>query len=252
MWATTYSAPLEDLKMKKTGFLITVVIIIFLCCTACGDKAPELSYVNTDDTVNGDTFNSAAVEGYLSCTINDVRWSDNVKSFGIAPSELESYDGVSYTDNGNFVHFSWPEYVDLTTGQLADNLLFVLVDLTMTNIDALGKPIPENDDGNRDDSWYSFMVQQISICDVSEKENDSFRNYNAIWYAGTGNYNAAAMGTNGNNYFILRPGESLTYQMGFIIGSDDGDFSQMCITDGGGSYYANEANYVRLNISSNN
>lgn len=231
--------------MKKVLRAIPIVLIFLLCCTACGRNAQKISCTDI-----GEAFESAAVSGRLSYTVNSVRISDNILGLGIEPSEIESYDGVSYTVNGELVHYSWPDYVDLTTGQLTDDLLFVLVDLTVTNIDALGKPIPEDDDGSRDDSWYCFPVGRLSICDTNESGKDAWRNYQAIWYDGTDSFDGAAMGTNGDDYFVLWPGEALTYQLGFIVGRDDGDYSGMCLTDGGGSYYAKGANYVRLEMSS--
>lgn len=230
--------------MKKALCSVLTMLLLVVCCTACRHKAQNLSYINIEDS-----FELAAVSGHLLCTVNGVRVSDNIMDFGIKPSEIESYDGVSYTVNGELVHYSWPDYVDLTGGQLADDLLFVLADLSVTNVDALAKPIPEKDDGSRDDSWYCFPVEQLSLCDVNEAGKDAYRNYHVIWYDGTDSFDGAAMGTNGDDFFVLRPGESLTYQIGFIVGRDDGDYSGMCLTDGGGSYYSKQANYIPLSIS---
>lgn len=230
--------------MKRSLHSILAVLLLIIGCTACGHKAQNLSYIDI-----GNGFELSAVSGHLLCTVNSVRVSDNIRDFGIEPSEIESYDGVSYTVNGELVHYGWPDYVDLTSGQLADDLLFVLAELSVTNVDALAKPIPEKDDGSRDDSWYCFPVEQLSLCDVNEAGKDAYRNYHVIWYDKTGSFDGAAMGTNGDDFFILRPGESLTYQIGFIVGRDDGDYSGMCLTDGGGSYYSKQANYIPLSIS---
>lgn len=234
------------MKIKQL-FVLILALLLLICFSACGNGAAN---VDLNRVSIGESFDFSPAEGYLSYTIDKVQWSDNVTDFGIAPAELQSYDGVSYTDNGDFVSFAWPEYINEGTGQLAENLVFVLVDLTVTNKDALAKPIPE--DNIMDDSWYTFRVDYISMCDISEHEKDSFRQYDTIWYDGTEDYAAASLGISGNNHYILYPGESLSYQLGFIIGSSDGDYSQFCITDGGGSFHAEGATYVPVSITGTN
>lgn len=235
--------------MKKKFITATVLILSVLFCSSCGSRESNLTYTSINEEFISEVVGG---EGSLTWKVNSVQWSDQVGEFGIAPSELENFDGVFYTDNGNSVFYDWPDYVDTVSGQLADDLLFVLINLTVTNTDAVGKIVPENDNGYRDDSWYCFPIQRLSLCDVSEQGDNGFLNYNAIWYDGIPEFDSDAMGTNGNNYFILRPGERLTYRLGFIIGSDDGDFSHVCLTDHGGSYYAektgHKANYIQLNI----
>jgi hypothetical protein len=242
--------------MKTFAKTISVVIVFLfvLSCASCNwrGKAAAKSITALDV---GDTFTVySALTGDRICQVNSVQVTDNVTELGIAPSELKDYGyGISYkNEEGDFVSITWPDYVDMTTGQLAEHLRFVLVEVTMINDNALSKPIPENDDGVRDDSWYAFCIDELTIRDLSILGNDSFHGFHALWYAGTGDYDAAAADTNGDNYYILRPGESLTYQIGFIVASGDDDFSQFYLTDGSGSYYAKGANYVNLGLSDMN
>lgn len=237
------------MKMKKAKITIATILMVatlLACCASCGDKTANLHMLSI-----GDTFTTSyhLESGQLSYTINSIQWSDNVRELGVDPNTFNQYDSV-YDKSG--ISYVWPDYIDLETGQLKEHLMFILVDLTVTNIDALSKPIPENDNGVRDDSWYVFAVNLLSVCNLNNPYKDSFSDTKAIWYEGTGDYDPAVGGTNGSNYFILRTGESLTYRLGFVIGSTTDDFSQRCLTDGGGSFRAKDAVYIPLGIPGTN
>lgn len=243
------------MKIKRRLALLFAVLLV-ICFSACSknttnedvEQTPNnTSKTNIYQVALGESFNYSPVEGNLKYTVDKVQYSENVSDFDIEPAELQSYDGVSYTDSGEFVSFAWPDYINMETGQLAENLLFVMVDITVTNEDAIAKPIP--DDNLMDDSWYAFRADYISVCDTSEQENEMFRQYKTIWYEGTVGTAAESLGVNGKNVFILHTGESISYQMGFIIGSKDGDYSQFYITSGGGSMNANGAVYIPVNVT---
>lgn len=237
--------------MKRIIPSLFLAGILFISCAACGNRTENLHMAGM-----GETFSSLVVvqngskhyDGYLNYTINSIQWSDNIKELGIEPSQLDEYSVVDYEEGAGYVYYAYPDYVIMETGQLVPHLRFVLVDLTVTNIDALSKPIPENDNGVRDATWYTFGVNRITACDLNVEKKDHFGNFDVVWYAGTGNYDPAEGGTNGSNYFILRPGESLSYQLGIIVGSAEDDFSRMCLTDKGGNYAADEAVYVPLGM----
>lgn len=236
--------------MKKIVLPLFLVAVFLISCAACGDKTANLNMASI-----GETFTSLVVvqngrgnyDGHLNYTINNVQWSDNVKELGIDPSQLDEYSAVDYGE-GEGEWYVYPDYVNMETGQLAPHLRFVLVDLTVTNIDALSLPIPESDDGVRDATWYAFGVNRITVCDLNVEKENNFRNFDVVWYTGTEDYDPAEGGTNGSNYFILWPGESLTYQLGIIVGSAEDDFSRMCLTDKDGVYSVDEAVYVPLDL----
>lgn len=243
------------MKIKRRFALLFAVLLV-ICFSACSQNATnedvEQTPNNTSKTdINhvalGESFTYSPAEGNLKYTVDKVQFSKNVSDFNVDPAELQSYDGVSYTDNGKFVAFAWPEYVNEETGQLAENLLFVLVDITVTNEDAFAKTVPN--DNVMDDSWYAFRVDYISLCDTSEQENERFRQYKTVWYAGAAGTAAESLGVNGQNTFTLHPGESVSYQMGFIIGSNDGDYSQFYITNGGGGMNDDGVVYIPVNVT---
>lgn len=242
------------IMMFSKAIPLCLAVLILISCAACGDRTKNLNMAAIGETFTSqmnagvktsDTYH----EGHLSYTINSVLWSDNVKELGVDPSQLDEYASISfYWTDGELVAYTYPDYVDLETGQLAYQLRFVLVDLTGTNVDAVSQSIPESG-GDLDASWYAFPVNRISVCDLNVELQDSFFPFDAVWYAGTGDYDPAEGNTNGSNYFILWPGESLTYQLGFVIGSAEGDFSRMCLTDQDGVYSLDEAVYVPLGMA---
>jgi hypothetical protein len=230
--------------MKKMMTAILLAAALLIGCTGCADKAPD---VTTADIGSEFLMIPEYITGSLSYTVNSVQWSDNVKELGVDPNELSEYSTVSYAESDS-ASYSWPDYVDLETGQLADHLRFVLVELTVTNIDAYGMTAPVDEGGTPDASWYAFGVNMITLCDLNTQGDYNFLNYNCVWYGDTGDYAPQEGGTNGSDYFLLWPGESLTYRMGFVVGSSEDDFSGICLTDGGGSYHSDQAVYIDLGM----
>ena len=232
--------------MKRgRGFVgFALLLLIVLCGSSCGKHAPEIREVAVGETLV-DTY--GAVEGQLEYQINRIQYSTNVKDLGVDPGELQCQE-VYYEDQGEGVSIEWPEYVDQETGVLADHLLFVLIDVSVKNENAVSKISTEGE--NQDDSYYTFGLNRLSICDIGEQGQNGFLNYDVIWNSGVEAFDAASLGTNGSNYFILHQGESMSYQVGFIVGSNDGEFSTLYATNGGGSYYAEDASFVHLGISS--
>lgn len=116
--------------MKKTIALIILTAILLTSCAACGDKTANLNMLGI-----GDSFTTSyhTESGQLCYTINNIQWSDNVRELGVDPNAFDEYASVF----GGGTSYVWPNYVDLETGQLKEHLMFVLVDLTVTNIDAL-------------------------------------------------------------------------------------------------------------------
>jgi hypothetical protein len=230
--------------MKKTITAMILVAMVLGCCAGCGDKTANLTMVEIGSDF---LLTSGWVAGDLSYTVNSVQWSDNVKELGVDPKELDFYSSVSYGEEEE-QWYDWPDYVDLETGQLAEHLRFVLVEVTVTNIDACDVNAPVDEGGAPDDSWYTFGVNHLSISDLNVQGKNGFWDFDSVWYADTGDYDPQEGGTNGSNYFILWPGESLIYRMGFVIGSSEDDFSRMCLTDGGGSYSVKQAVYISLGM----
>lgn len=267
--------------MRKTEYLWLVVVILLLC-SACGDKADmnvgddtgtsveslndsrgfnELETAITPSTQNGqkDDLSTAAlgeafytntplIEGKLSYTVNSFRWSDNIKDLDV---DFEDFNG-EYDSNNEFVF--WydgtpqivPNAVDAASGQLGEHLIFVVADVTVTNEDAVWTMATGSGD-----SQYTFPANLWRICDAGTTNDTGvgYATYPAVFYTGIEGYDSAAMGTNGSNYLVVRPGETINYKIGYIIGNNSDDFSHFYLTDGNAYYDSDTDNYIYLNIA---
>ena len=244
--------------MRKLTALF-LALILLLPCAACGRTedagtqaeagAPKTSERQDDiaTAALGEAFytHTQLIEGKLSYTVSDFRWSDNTKDLGVDPGAFTGdFDGLfTYWENGGA--YEVPNALDPATGQLAEGLLFVAVDMTVTNEDArwtmaLGSG----------DSLYTFPVDLWSICDTGNTNDNGtgWVKYHAVFYTGTENYDAAATGTNGSNYLIVRPGETVDYRLGYIIPVGSGDLDRFYLTDGGGDPDSEGDSYIHLDI----
>lgn len=223
-------------RRKKYIVSALCVLLTALCCTACS-RNPEIEVLSP-----GETFQSTAAlkEGCLDYMVSNIQYSDDITDFGIGPEEIRD-DGQAGTYYEGQTMVSVDPAIDLTTGRLADHFLFVLMDITVTNVNAVSY---EGKDGT------AFCIDALDACDTSVplKKEESFPAWSYAYSSGTGGYDAEEQGTNGSNYFLLPAGESLTYQVGFIVGNAGNDFSGVCITDRSGSYHSGEAVFVSLGL----
>ncbi len=203
----------------------------------------------------GESFNNTVelAQGTLLYTVNSYQISDNVKELNIEPSELDENELVLYLvgDSGeDMVAFeSREDYVDMQTGQLADHLRVVLADITVENVDA--KAHTAANDPNNDVYNYIFNVASLQLCDTSQIEDNGAGYLSCIsiyptWYANTGEYDASLSYNGAENHFILRPGETLTYQAAFIVGNEKDDFTHLYLSNSYGNFEADNAEYVWL------
>lgn len=251
---------------KLTELFLAFFLVIF--CVACGktegaresdaetspaeseaSAAPAVQDIQQDDLSTADVgemfyTGSPFIEGKLSCTINSFRWSDNTKDLGVDPGDLLDFGNQPYIfwDNGETQSVDQP--VNMTTGQLSEHLIIVVAELTVINEDATCMLAT-----GAEDSQYVFPVNFFKICDRGSVDDSGsgYSSFSCLWYTGTEDYDASAMGTNGSNYFVLHPGETKTVQIGFIIGDIDDEFGQLYLTDGDDSFDS-QFNYVYLNI----
>ncbi len=224
-------------KNNKYIVLFFCTVLMAFCCCGCRIRNLRVEMVPLGETVSS-TAN--VKEGYLNYTINNVRYSDNVADLGINPADIRETDLAQYYYNGETL-IDVGLAIDPSTGQLADHFLFVLMDVTVTNMNGVSY---EGRDGT------AFCIDGLKACDIQVplKKQDCFCYWDYVYSSGTGDYDREEQETNGDNYFLLSAGESLTYQIGFIVGSANDDFSGICITDSGGSFYAEDPFYVSLEL----
>ena len=218
--------PFTEVKMKNK-FTITALIIILTCCAACS-KSKSLDQVDTISI--GETFSdsSEVVEGTMTFTVNRAEVSSNMKDLGVDPYSIEGPDNFVwyYDENGKFTSILYPDYVNLENGQLKDGFVFVLVDITATNIDATSKT---TGDGSGDfDSDYMFLSSRLYLSDLAQKElNDkgkelsTYMTVRQLW--------CSQQDIRG--YYELCPGESKNFQLGFVIHCTAEDYGSLYLTN---------------------
>ncbi|MCD8300802.1 MAG: hypothetical protein LUC41_06490 [Clostridiales bacterium] len=222
--------------MRKKIIALIMAMLLSLACTGCGGpvKIDKISILQSFDTDIG------MQSGHLTCQVDYAVSSDNVTDLGLSPSDMTAvYDDYCVYNKGS-KSISVEHPVDTTTGQLSDHLLAVLVQVTVTNVDA----VSYEGDGT------VFSIDEFQLCDTNVDRGSKYGAYDSwscTWYSGTGDYDASAYGTSGSNYFVLSQGERLTFQMAFIVGNADDDFSGICLTDGTGSYRG-DVHFVDLGL----
>ena len=280
VYQTESSVVIGGFRMKKIIVLFAGITTMVLLCAACaggdidkeyGETAPveeadSASIFNENEamitpsgqdaliddlpTVTlGEAFytKNPLIKGKLLYTINSFRWSDNIKDLDV---DFEDFNG-EYNSNNEFVFWDdgnpqiVPNAVDAASGQLGEHLIFVVADVTVTNEDAVWTMA-----AGPGDSQYTFPANLWRICDAGTTNDTGvdYAAYYAVFYTGTENYDAAAMGTNGSNYLVVRPGETINYKIGYIIGNNSDDFSHFYLTDGNAYYDSDIDTYIYLDI----
>ncbi len=230
---------IEKEKRVKKGciFFMTVLLVSFcFVCSGCGGK--QITSIPMDQSFDVD---NTLLSGHLSCQVDWVLSSDNVTDLGLTPADMtaEYEDFCVYHDDAEAIVADHP--VDADTGQLAEHLLAVLLQITVTNVDAVSYEKTGN----------VFCIDTFDLCDTYVdlgRDYQAYDSWSCTWYDGTGTYDASIYDTHGNNYFVLPQGESKTFELAFLVGNADDDFSGICLTDGSGSYHRGKQHFVDLGL----
>lgn len=213
--------------MNRKIISLAMIVVLLICCTACG-KSKSLDQVDTISI--GEVFSdpSEVAEGTMTFTVNRAEVSSNMKELGVDPYSIEGPDNFVwyYDENGKFTSIQYPDYVNLENGQLKDGFVFVLVDITATNIDATSKTT--GDSSGNFDSDYMFLSSRFNLSDLSQKElNDkgkelsTYMTVRQLW--------CSQQDIRG--YYELCPGESKNFQLGFVIHCTAEDYGSLYLTN---------------------
>ncbi len=232
----SYHREREKGQKRKHFFIAALLAAFCFVCSGCGGK--QIIPIPMDQSFDVD---SDLLSGHLSCQVDWVLSSDNVTDLGLTPADMTAKyeDFCSYHDDSEIIVVDHP--VDADTGQLADHLLAVLLQITVTNVDAVSYEKTGN----------VFCIDTFDLCDTYVdlgRDYQAYDSWSCTWYDGTGKYYASIHDTNGNNYFVLPQGKSKTFELAFLVGNADDDFSGICLTDGSGSYHRGEQHFVDLGL----
>lgn len=213
--------------MKKKAAYILTLIALLTCCTACSkSKSPD----QVDTISIGEAFSDPyqVSSGTMTFTVNRAEVSSNMKELGVDPYSLAEHDNFVgyYDENGKYTSIEYPDYVNLENGQLKDGFVFVLVDITATNIDATSNTPGDNSGDFGSD--YMFLSSHFSLSNLAQKslndkgkELSTYQTVRQLW--------CSQQGIRG--YYELRPGESKTYQLGFVIHCAAEDYGSLYLTN---------------------
>ncbi len=199
----------------------------------------------------GEIFNdySQAESGKLEISVNDVILSKNVKDLGINPSDLDPYSVVSVYDGTYYKSWQYPHYLSLETGELASGLNFVLVNISVRNVDAISKKTASGRFPDGFESQYIFMANKFYLVDLYQKdiyESDPLNTYfvkgEHVWFS------LHDQRQESRNAYELLPGESIDYQIGYIINLADGHNDSLYLSTAY-TIDAPDATWIKLDFS---
>ena len=210
---------------KTRSFVMMLAAALLLGCAACGGAGAG---EQADTVAVGEKFTAPyqVESGTMHFTVNRAEISDNMRQLGADPNSMAQYDNfvIRYDGNGTKRTLYYPDYVDLETGQLADGLAFVLVDITAENTDAVSNIT--GDGSGLFDSEYMFLPSAFYLCDLAQKDTKDGKEQSTYMTMSEKWYSAQQEGY----MYELPPGESKTFQIGFVVGRADGDYSSLCLT----------------------
>ncbi len=175
----------------------------------------------------GDSFTAESMhsEGSFEYTVNRVRMVSDLTEVGLTAREvLERVDSVYiYGEDGE----RWLETEEIASedGKLAENIRFILVDVTAKNIDAASR-LEGWAEGPLEHEYifraaYELHLEDVKVYDKKEGVTFDSTDEGCIqtdWYSGQ--YERA----DAWDAIEILPGESVTYQLGFLVGNAEDNF----------------------------
>lgn len=190
--------------MKKQ---ICILMLVSLCIimSACGSsKVRNIDNVFIDKNQkeqiwldlygNNGKMDYELLDAYITDSVEQV-----TKIVNGSPIYLED-------EKGDVQIYDAYDILDMQTGKLADGCHLFVVEMRVTNIDAV---YSEKDEFL---SAYKFRADNITLCYV-DKENNVCMYENVDYYSEKNDDDDIEWST-----YNLKPGESITYKVGFIIG----------------------------------
>lgn len=242
--------------MKHIHFVL--ITLLFFSLTACGtrtkENAEEQIFENSGSMEAHETQEFVTIPtGDLSSTTEQfvpVSWEESYYGDGtlkITISSARVLTGIAEIDEKGFFddtsaiiyHGEWYEdycrdwrayeekYMTVyrhdnfcdDNGNFVDGIRLILLDVTVENLDATNRY------QEADGSWasrlgniYVFNVQFIGkLLDLNQKDETSpiYRYYEANYYSGLNTCPEMSSG------FQVRPGENVSFQLGFLIGNNE-------------------------------
>lgn len=200
--------------MKAKQFLLPVITLFLVAAlSACGSgNFLEL----------GESFEeSFGTDGRLVYTVKSASVSQSAEDGCFVEDAHVTVDGVSYIN---------PDFI--TSDGLISGASLVLLELEVQNVDA--------DNAGMYDEPYVFRADSIvTLADLSKKSRGPYSYIDAAYFSLLNGRSEHSMA------YELKPGESITFTLGFLVGSDH-SLSDLCACDSSGNA---DSNFVRLGLT---
>jgi hypothetical protein len=207
--------------MKKKLLVLLSVAVCSIFFVGCGNKGSvvvetkdnnqNVSIESTENTESTDNTVTIATDDYTGTMTYEVVSASvitNLEENNVDMNEIDPYMYV-LTENadGEQVYLDYPDFID-ESSNLTDGCKMYVVKMRVTNTDAEYK-YDENFDY---DSPYIFRADNISLNYISENQKTTIPmtiNYYSLRKEGDSTWCT----------FQLEPGETIEYEIGFILGT---------------------------------
>lgn len=181
----------------KPKIIIPIILVLSLL-TGCGKSVTVV-----DEGSDAVTINPGDYSGEMCYEVIDSYVTTDLAESGIDLQNIDQYASVRDSD-GEFIDY--PDFMG-DDAQLTDGCEMYVVKLRVTNTDAQYKYEKETDYG----SPYIFRADNISLCYISQDEKTAIPT--TISYYSLRNEDESIWST-----YELQPGETIEYEIGFILG----------------------------------
>jgi hypothetical protein len=188
--------------MKKKLLLLLSIAVCSIFFAGCGNKVADIQNVSAADTANIATDDYTGTMTYEVVSANIIT---NLEENNVDMDKIDPYMFVlTQNSDGEEEYIDYPDFID-EDSNLIDGCKMYIVKLRVTNTDAEYK---YEEDYN---SPYIFRADNISLNYVSENQKTTIQipiNYYSLRKEGNSTWCT----------FQLEPGETIEYEIGFILG----------------------------------
>jgi predicted small secreted protein len=190
--------------MKKKLLLLLSIAVCSTFFAGCGNKVADIQNVSAADTA---TIATDDYTGTMTYEVVSASVITNLEENNVDMDKIDPYMFVlTQNSDGEEEYIDYPDFID-ENANLIDGCKMYIVKLRVTNTDAKYK---YGDDDNYD-SPYIFRADNIFLNYISENQKTTIPM--AINY-----YSLRKEGTSTWCTFQLEPGETIEYEIGFILG----------------------------------
>lgn len=169
------------------------------------EQAAVLELVTAQAVGLGESFFDYSSMEQLEITVNEMTLSDNIFRAGWQPEDFGEYSyATTADDSGNFTTYSFPDYLDRTSGELIDGVTLLTVELTVTNCNAADCDIGAGTN--------VFPYCALNLVDLTGMQNA----YN-FYYSDCIAFSGAETAPGHGACVVLAPGETLTYRLAYAL-----------------------------------